>query len=171
MNRTLRLTALALCCVTALGCSTTDKHYWNWRNGLDRDFSFSYLSVDPARTGDPEQIEANDFEEAGLDRYSVADDPGVFYRSLVIRQGTRVTLAVFPPGSEQAIIIGYGEAGGNAGVFTSKYSSTTAIQMFWVETIDWAGMARQHGYGTYAVCWYWDDNRKAAARHTFELTP
>ncbi|MFI4860208.1 MAG: hypothetical protein ACIAXF_05955 [Phycisphaerales bacterium JB063] len=168
----LPLTALlVLCVLPVLGCNTADKHYWNWRNGFDRDFSFSYLSVDPARSGDPEQIDPNDFEGPGLSAYRAVQQPNVFYRSLAITEGTRVTLAIFPPDSEQAIVIGHGVSGGNAGVFSTKYSATTAIQMFWVETIDWVGMAQRYGYGTYAVCWYWDDNRKAAARHTFELTP
>lgn len=172
MNFLPRFIATILCCLLLPGCNTADKHYWNWRNGFDREFSFSYIAVDPTLSGDSDEIDPNDFDGPGLDAYSIADDPGVFYRSLAITAGTQITLVVFPPGAEFGIVIARSEAGGDAGVFSSYNSTTTAIQMFWIETIDWADMARQYGHGTYKVCWYWDDEKiDAAAQHTFELTP
>lgn len=171
MNAARRISALIVGCLFLLGCNTADKHYWNWRNGLDADFSFSYLDVDPARSGDPEQIEANDFTGPGLERYSVADDPGVFYRSLSIPHNTRVSLVVFPPDQERGIVIARGTADGDAGVFSTSRSTTTSIQMFWIESIDWRYLAGRFGYGTYFVGWYWGDDTQATASHTFELTP
>jgi len=171
MPTVLRFFALVLCTVPLLGCSTGDMHHMRWNNGWDKNFSFNYISFDQAEGGYPDQIDADDFAGAGLDSYHVADNPGVFYRSLDITEGTRITLVVFPPQSENGIVIVRGAAGGDASVLHTSTGMTVTTQMFWHHGIDWAQMARKYGYGEYSVGWYWNDDRQASALHRFELVP
>lgn len=167
----LRLSALLLCTLPLIACNNADRLYWNWNNGWDHNFSFNYISVDPARGGDPDAIDPNDFTGADLDTYSVADNPGVFYRSLDIAEGTRVMLVVWPPDSDRPVVISRGVSSSDASVMTTSEGMTVRIVMFWYHRINWEQLAQQHGYGTYGVGWYWNDEREASALHRFELVP